>query len=64
MAEIENSAMGKQCLSQPIPEKRMMIEETGAWSDRRNAIGALADWLFQTEDVRNKLRRLYPTIDG
>jgi hypothetical protein len=64
MAEIENSAMGKQCLSQSIPEKRMMIEETGAWSDRRNAIGAPADWQFQTEDVRNKLRRLYPTIDG
>ena len=63
MAEIENSATSKQCLARPIPKKAMMREETGAWSNRRNEIGMSADWQFQTEDARGKLRRLYPTID-
>jgi hypothetical protein len=64
MAEIENSAMGKQCLSQPIPEKAMMRKETGAWAEKRNDIGASADWQFQTEDARGKFKRLYPNIDA
>jgi len=45
-----------------IPEKAIMDEETSAWSDRRNEAGAAADWRFQTEDARIKLRRLYPNI--
>ena len=64
MAEIENSAMARQCLSRRIPEKAIMDEETSAWSDRRNEAGAAADWRFQTEDARIKLRRLYPNIEA
>jgi len=60
MVEIENSAMGKQCLSQPIPEKHVMREETGAWSKKRNKMKTSADWQFQTEEARSKLKRLYP----
>ena len=64
MAEIENSAMARQCLSRRIPEKEFMEEETSAWSKQRNEEGAAADWRFRTEDARIKLRRLYPNIDG
>ena len=64
MAEIENSAMARQCLSQRIPEKQVMEEETSAWSDQRNEEGASANWRFRTEDARIKLRRLYPNIEG
>jgi hypothetical protein len=64
MAEIENSAMARQCLSRRIPEKQVMEEETSAWSERRNEEGAAANWRFRTEDARIKLRRLYPNIDG
>jgi hypothetical protein len=64
MAEIENSAMARQCLSRRIPEKQVMEEETSAWSKKRNEEGAAANWRFQTEDARIKLRRLYPNIDG
>jgi hypothetical protein len=64
MAEIENSAMARQCLSRRIPEKQVMEEETSAWSKQRNEEGAAANWRFRTEDARIKLRRLYPNIDG
>jgi hypothetical protein len=64
MAEIENSAMARQCLSRRISEKEVMEEETSAWSKQRNEEGAAADWRFRTEDARIKLRRLYPNIDG
>jgi hypothetical protein len=64
MAEIENSAMARQCLSRRIPEKEVMEKETAAWSDQRNKEGAAANWRFRTEDARIKLRRLYPNIDG
>ena len=62
MAETENSAMARQCLSRRSPEKQGMDEETSAWSDQRNEVGAAANWHFQTEDARIKLRRLYPNI--
>ncbi len=64
VAEIENSAMARQCLSRRIPEKEVMEEEASAWSDQRNEAGAAASWRFRTEDARIKLRRLYPNIDG
>jgi hypothetical protein len=64
MAEIENSAMARQCLSRRIPEKKAMKEEALAWSKRRNENGTVANWHFRTEDARIKLRRLYPHIDG
>jgi len=63
MAEIENSAMVRQCLSRRIPEKQVMEEETSAWSKQCNEAGATANWRFQTEDARIKLRRLYPDVD-
>ena len=64
MAEIENSAMARQCLSRRIPEKEVMEEETSAWANQRNEEGGTANWRFRTEDARIKLRRLYPHIDG
>jgi hypothetical protein len=64
MAEIENSVLARQCLSRRIPETTIMDEETSAWADRRNEAGAAADWRFQTDDARIKLKRLYPKIDG
>jgi hypothetical protein len=64
MAEIENSALARQCLSRRIPEQAVMQEETSAWSERRNEEGKAANWRFRTEDARIKLRRLYPNIDS
>ena len=63
MAEIENSAMARQCLSRRVPTVEVMKAETTAWHKERNEAGAAADWRFRTEDARIKLRRLYPNID-
>lgn len=62
MAEIENSAMARQCLSRRIPTTEVMSTETTAWQEERNEAGALADWQFEAEDARIKLKRLYPNI--
>jgi hypothetical protein len=40
MAEIENSAMARQCLSRRISEKQVVEEETSAWSEKRKEAGA------------------------
>lgn len=64
MAEIENSALAKQCLSRRIPEKAVMVEEATAWQKERNEMGASVDWQFQTKNARIKLKRLYPSIDA
>lgn len=64
MAEIENSAMARQCLSRRIPTVEVMKAETSVWYEERNEAGAAANWQFETEDARIKLRRLYPNIDN
>lgn len=37
--------------------------EVAAWRQRRNAQGIEVDWRLTTEDVRIKLKRLYPSTE-
>ena len=62
MAEIEFSAMGRQCLSRRLSDTDAVREETNAWAKRRNACATPAQWRFTTEDARIKLHSLYPAI--
>ena len=62
MAEIEFSAMDRQCLDRRLPDTDTVRKETTAWATRRNARGAPAQWRFTTEDARIKLHSLYPAI--
>lgn len=62
MAEIEFSAMGRQCLDRRVPDIDAVREEVAAWTERRNAGGAPAKWRFTTEDARIKLHSLYPKL--
>lgn len=62
MAEIEFSAMDRQCLDRRIPDTDTVREEVAAWVTRRNASGTPAQWRFTTEDARIKLYSLYPKI--
>jgi hypothetical protein len=64
MAEIELSAMGRQCLARRIAKESTLTEQVAAWVQARNAAKTKADWQFTTADARVKLRRLYPSIDG
>ncbi len=62
MAEIELSALNRQCLQRRIAEQETMQRVTALWSQRRNAAGTTVDWRFTTSDARIKLKRLYPKI--
>ncbi len=63
IAEIELSALERQCLDRRLGDRGGMEREVAAWADRRNAAAATARWQFTTADARTKLRRLYPTLE-
>ena len=62
IAEIEFSVLSRQCTSQRIASKDILVEKTTQWQNQRNALEATIDWQFTTEDARIKLKRLYPSI--
>ena len=59
-AEIELSALSRQCLNRRIGSLEVLEVETRAWEKRRNAEQVRINWQFRTCDARVKLRRLYP----
>lgn len=63
MAEIEISAMVRQCLKRRLADVEALGRETKAWEGERNRLGASVAWRFTTEEARTKLRRLYPAIE-
>ncbi|MBI4499247.1 MAG: hypothetical protein HY689_15270 [Chloroflexi bacterium] len=62
MAEIELSALTRQCLDRRIPDRATLDPEVEAWLERRNAAGAPVHWRFTTADARIKLHQPYPSI--
>jgi len=63
MAEIELSALVRQCLDRRIPDKETLSREVKAWQDQRNAEVVKVHWQFTTADARIKLKSLYPNIE-
>ena len=64
MAEIELSALVRQCLDRRIPDKETMIHEVKTWQVQRNSEVVKVHWQFTTADARVKLKSLYPKIEG
>jgi hypothetical protein len=62
VAEMELSALARQCLDRRIPDLVALTGEVAAWERDRNAAVVRVDWQFTAADARVKLRRLYPTI--
>lgn len=62
MAELELSALGRQCLNRRIPDEQTLAKECAAWASERNNAHITINWHFSTPDARIKLRRLYPII--
>ena len=62
IAEVELSALTKQCLKRRIPDKQVLRRQTHAWARERNARQTGVDWQFTTDDARIRLKRLYPQI--
>src|SRR5215211_3060407 len=61
MAEIELSALGRQCLSRRIARADTLQRQIAAWETERNASTTRVQWQFTTQDARTKLRSLYPS---
>jgi hypothetical protein len=59
MAEIELSALSKQCLDRRIANIEMLAGEVSAWEHDRNAVGATVKWKFNKCNARKKLQRYY-----
>jgi len=62
MAEIELSALVRQCLNRRISDQQELHAEAQAWADERNDKVVKVDWRFTTADARIKLKHLYPKI--
>jgi len=62
MAEIELSALSKQCLDRRIGQKRILAKEVLAWSAKRNRLQTKITWHFTKSKARNKLNKAYDTI--
>jgi hypothetical protein len=62
IAEIELSALTKQCLNRRVNALDILNEQLSSWENARNDKQKGVDWQFTTEDARVKLRHLYPKI--
>ena len=63
MAEIEFAALSKQCLDRRIGDLATLEKEVEAWVKDRNQHGIKINWLFDTPQARQKLRRHYVKIN-
>lgn len=60
VAEIELSALARQCLGRRIGSAAELQREVAAWQEQRNAEGSTVQWRLTTADARIRLRHLYP----
>lgn len=61
IAEIELSAMTRQCLGRRIPDIELLANELTIWNKQRNNICKSVNWQFSTDEARIKLKHVYPT---
>jgi hypothetical protein len=62
MAEIEISAISKQCLDRRIGSIEVLSDEVSAWAESRNCQKATVSWQFTKNDARSKFGRFYQSI--
>ncbi len=62
MAEIELSALTRQCLDRRIGSIPQLRRAVGPWENDRNERMVEVKWRFTTHDARIKLRQLYPSL--
>jgi len=60
IAEIELSALTRQCLDRRIATIEALQQEVSEWAVARNKNQKGVDWQFTTDSARTKLKRLYP----
>ena len=62
IAEIELSALGRQCLARRIAHQDSLRRKVEQWEQQRNAAVTKVDWQVTTAQALVKLRSLYPSL--
>lgn len=62
MAELEISALERQCLDRRIGDIETLRREVAAWVKTRNEAGVTVHWRFTSRDAQERLGRSYPKI--
>jgi len=62
MAEIELSALSRQCLDRRIGDVETLERESKAWELERNRKKIMIQWRFTTNNAREKLKRHYDAV--
>jgi len=62
MAEIELSALSRQCLNRRIGDMKTLAREVAAWEKERNRARTTVRWQFGKTKAREKLHRHYLMI--
>lgn len=60
--ELEWSALTRQALSERVGDQVRLERLVTRWLEDRRSRGVKIDWRFTTEEVRLKLKRLYPKV--
>jgi hypothetical protein len=60
MAELELSALARQCLARRIPDRPTLAREVAAWVAARNQKQVRLAWRFGIADARVRLAHCYP----
>jgi hypothetical protein len=60
IAEIELSALSRQCLDRRVDNLALLIHETKKWEATRNSNQKPVDWQFTSENAKIQLKRFYP----
>ena len=60
IAEIELSALTRQCLDRRIEDLDVLNTELTAWQNSHQREQRQVQWHFTTSDARTRLRHLYP----
>lgn len=61
MAEIELSALSKQCLDRRIDKQHILAKEVLTWSAKRNRLKTKITWHFTKSKARDKFDKAYET---
>lgn len=60
MAEIEFSALNRQCTQRRFSDRKTLAQNIEAWERRRNQNNTTVKWKFTTRQARLKMKRAYP----
>lgn len=63
MAETEIGILTRQCLDGRWDDQARLAGQVAAWESKRNAKQARIHWTFTLAVARQKLRKLYPSIE-